>query len=79
MKFRGRTDVRSWLILSGIRDGKTNGQIAEQIGLLPNSVRTYIAALYSYYGANSRAALVVAAIEAGTIQPYSPQKKTRSA
>jgi len=77
--FRGATDERDRLILSGVRDGQTNAEIAKRIGLAPNSVRTYITLLYARYHVHGRASLVVAAIDDGTIEPYNPQKKTRSA
>ena len=75
MQFRGRVGDRSKAILEGIRDGLTNAQIAKGLGLAANTVRTYVAGLYSDYDVSNRPALVVAAINANKIQPYTPKKK----
>lgn len=75
--FRGRAEERDRQILSGIRDGQTNQQIAARIGLAPHSVRIYVSQLYARLEAGTRPHLVSIAIQQGLIPPT--QKKARTA
>jgi len=75
MIYRGRTVERSRSIVERIRDGQTNGQIGEALGLARNSIRTYVTSLCAEYDVHNRAALVAAAIDAGFVSPYTPKKK----
>jgi DNA-binding NarL/FixJ family response regulator len=54
-------------ILSQLRLGKTNKQIANAIGVSPDTVKTYMRGLFKKYKVNTRTALVIANMTSGSL------------
>ncbi len=63
-RLRGRAlTPRESEVLHGVREGLTNKEIAERLGISQSSVKSFLRALFAKTGARTRAHLVVAAIE----------------
>lgn len=56
-------------ILTGVGQGKSNQEIAEDLHLSPATTRTYVSRIMQRLGARDRAALVVVAYESGLVTP----------
>jgi DNA-binding NarL/FixJ family response regulator len=62
-----RRGKRERLILAGLRDGKTNPQIAAAMGLTHGTVRIYVSELMADLDARTRIGLVIVAMERGLV------------
>lgn len=61
--------TRERQVLEGLASGKNNEAIARELNLRPQTVRNYVATIYSKLGVNSRAEAIVWARERGLIFP----------
>ncbi len=60
-------EKRDRLILLGLRDGKTNPQIAVSMGLTRATVREYVSEILTELDASTRTQAVVRAMESGLL------------